>query len=83
MKKIVVAKGAGRGSGMDWEFGVNRCRLLHLEWISNEVLPHDTGNYIQYPVVNGNGKESFFKRMYIHICMSMCVCVYIYLCIYN
>ena len=24
--------GGGGGSGMDWEFGVNRCKLLHLEW---------------------------------------------------
>ena len=23
---------------MDWELGVNRCRLLTLEWISNEIL---------------------------------------------
>ena len=28
----------GRGSGMDWESGVNRCKLLPLEWISNEIL---------------------------------------------
>ena len=23
---------------MDWEFGVGRCKLLHLEWIDNKVL---------------------------------------------
>ena len=34
--RIVVAKGVGVGSGMDWEFGVGRCKLLNLEWISNE-----------------------------------------------
>ena len=28
----------GGGSGMDWEFGVGRCKLLHMEWISNEIL---------------------------------------------
>ena len=27
----------GGGSDMDWEFGVSRCKLLHLEWISDEV----------------------------------------------
>ena len=32
---------------MDWEFGVSRCKLLHLEWISNEILLYSTGNYIQ------------------------------------
>ena len=37
---LVVAKGEGGGSGMDWEFGVNRHKLLHLEWVSNEVLLH-------------------------------------------
>ena len=31
-------QGGGGGSGMDWESGVNRHRLLHLEWISNEIL---------------------------------------------
>ena len=35
---LVGAKGEGRGGGMDWEFGVSRCKLLHLEWMSNEVL---------------------------------------------
>ena len=33
--------------GMDWEFGVNRCKLLHFEWIDNEVLMYSTGNYVQ------------------------------------
>ena len=28
----------GGGSGMDWESGVSRCKLLYLEWISNEIL---------------------------------------------
>ena len=36
----------GRGSRMDWESGVNICKLLHLEWISNEILLYSTGNYI-------------------------------------
>ena len=39
--RLVVAKGEGVG-GMDWEFGVSRYRLLHLEWI-NEVLLHRQG----------------------------------------
>ena len=36
--------GGGGGSGMDWEFGVSRCKLLHLEEISNDILLHSTGN---------------------------------------
>jgi len=31
---------------MDWEFGVNRCKLLPLEWISNEILLCSPGNYV-------------------------------------
>ena len=46
--RLVVAKGEGERErvGMDWEFGVNRCKLLPLEWISNEILLYSTGNYI-------------------------------------
>ena len=44
--RLVVGQGGGGGSGMDWEFGVNRCRLLPLKWISNEILLCSTGNYI-------------------------------------
>jgi len=28
---------------MDWEFEVSRCKLLHFEWISNEVLLYSKG----------------------------------------
>ena len=48
---------------MDWEFGVGRCKLLHLECMDNQVLLYSTGNYIQHPVVNHNGKE-YKKRIY-------------------
>ena len=44
--RLVVTKVNGGGSGMDWESGVNRCKILYLEWISNEILLHSTGNYI-------------------------------------
>ena len=27
----------GGGNGIDWEFGIRRCKVLHLEWISNEI----------------------------------------------
>ena len=43
----MVAKRVGGGSGMNWEFGVGRCKLLHLEWINSEVLLYSTGNYVQ------------------------------------
>ena len=33
-------------SGMVWESEFNRCKLLPLEWISNEILLYSTRNYI-------------------------------------
>ena len=36
----------GGGSGMAWESGVKRHKLLRLEWISNKILLYSTGNYI-------------------------------------
>ena len=45
---------------MDWEFGINRCKQLYIGRIDNKVLLYSTGNYIQYPVINGNGKEYIY-----------------------
>ena len=53
----MVAKGEGGGGGKGWEFGISRFKLLYIGWINNKVLPYSTGNYIQYPVINHNGKE--------------------------
>ena len=57
--------GAGGGGGLDWEFGVSRCELSYIEWINNKVLLYSTGNYIQYPVINHNGKE--YEKEYIYV----------------
>ena len=42
---------------MDWEFGVNGCKLLYIGWINNKVLLYKIGNYNQYPEINHSGKE--------------------------
>ena len=55
--KLVVVKGEGGGGGMESEIGVSRCKLLYMEWINNKVLLYSTQNYIQYPMINLNGKE--------------------------
>ena len=49
---------------MDGEFGVSRCKLLYLEWIT-------TRSYCiaQYPLINHNEKE---YEKYIHIVASLC-----------
>ena len=49
-------QGGDGESGMDWKFGVCRCKLLHLEWISNEVLLYCTSNYVQSFVMENDGR---------------------------
>ena len=46
------------GRGTNWGFAVNRCKLLHLEWI-NKVLLYSTGNYIQSLGIDHDVKEYF------------------------
>jgi len=45
--KKITGKGERGGSGMDWQSEVSRCKLLHLEWMSNGVLLYSTGNCVQ------------------------------------
>ena len=60
--RLVAAMGVGVGGGIEWEFGISRCKLLYTEWINNKVLLYSTVNYIQYVVISHNGKEYFKKR---------------------
>ena len=55
----------GTGGGMDWEFGISTCQVLHKEWINNKVLLHSTKNSIQYSVINHNGKN-MKKNVYMY-----------------
>ena len=33
--RLVVTKGEGVGGGGEWEVGINRCKLLYIEWVNN------------------------------------------------
>ena len=48
-------QGGGGRSGIDWESGVSRRKLLHLGWISDEILLYSTGNDIQSLVMEHDG----------------------------
>ena len=54
----------GSGEGTDWEFGIKRCKLLIGDGETIGPL-YSMGNYIQYPVINCNGKEN--EKEYIHM----------------
>lgn len=43
--RLAVAR--ARWQTVDREFGVDRCKALHLEWISNSILLYSRGNYGQ------------------------------------
>ena len=53
---VVAKKEEGSRGGMNWTSRVSRCKLLHIRWISNQVLLYSTG-YTQYPVIKHKGKE--------------------------
>ena len=61
---------------MDWEFGVSRCKLFHLEWINNKVLL-STGNYIQSPGMDNDRKEYKKERISVYLHLS----IYVHVCI--
>ena len=45
------------GVGMEQEAGVSRCKLAIYRMDKQQVLLYSTENYIQYPVINHNGKS--------------------------
>ena len=59
--RLAVAKGEGVEGGLEWEVGISRWKLLYVEWINNKVLLYSTETYMQYPMINHNGKE-YLKR---------------------
>ena len=40
------------------EYGIKRGTLPNIKQINNKDLLYSTGNYIQYHIINYNGKES-------------------------
>ena len=62
----------GEWVGIDWEFGISRCKLLYIGWIKQGPTVYSTGNYIQYPMINHNGKE--YEKEYISICITKSLC---------
>ena len=71
---LVVAKGKGEGGGggKGWEFGISRCKLFYIGWINNKVPLNSTGNYIQYPLINHNGKE--YQKKNVSMCVAESLC---------
>ena len=58
-----LPRGWGWG-GMELEFGVGWCKLPYVGWTNSKVLLYSTWNYVQYSLINQNGKE-YKKEIYI------------------
>ena len=66
--RLVAAKGERGRGGKVWEFEINRGKLVYIGWIENKVPLCSTGNYIQYPLINPNGKE--YEKECVYICIT-------------
>ena len=70
--RLVIAKGKRYGRGVDWKFGISRCKLLYTGWINNKILLYSTGDYIHYSVINHNGKEYEKECVCVYVTESLC-----------
>ena len=64
-------RGGKEGSWMDWEFGVNGCKLLPLEWICNKILLYSSENCIYLLMMEHENVRKKYVCMY--VCMYVCV----------
>ena len=65
----MAANGEAVGGRMVWEVGISKCNLLillYIEWTHNKFLLYNTGNCIQYPMINHNGKEYEKECVYVY-----------------
>ena len=45
--------------------------IIYVKWLNNKVLLYSTGNYIQYPILNHNGKEYEKESIYMYKCITL------------
>jgi len=57
-------------SGRDWDRGVNRCKLLLLEWINNEILLCSW----ELCLNTYSGAQQWEKKLCIHVCVTGAPC---------
>ena len=75
--KLVVAK--GEKGGVDWEFGVGRCKLLLIEWINTKILLYSIGtisNLLGYAMMEKNIKKEciyvyYWIILYGRVCKTL------------
>ena len=63
----MIGEKGGVGGVMNWEYGINRCTLPYRKQVNSKDLLYSTGNSIQYPGINHNGKEYKKECVYIYV----------------
>ena len=63
--RLVSAWGEREGVGRDRELGVNRCKLLLLEWIYNEIPLFNTENYVLILISQHKNGRKKYVYMYV------------------
>ena len=51
---------------MELAFGISRCKLVYIGWVSKKILLYSRGNYIHYLVIN-QMEKTMTKNVYIYI----------------
>ena len=57
IETLPVTKGERVSGGMNRECGISRHKLLYTHERSNKALQDSSRNYMQYSIINQNGKE--------------------------
>ena len=73
-RRLVFARGEGGEKGMDREFRVGNCKLIHLEWMGNGALLYSKGNCVQSLGLERDRRQ-YEKKNYVCMCVCVCVCV--------
>ena len=71
--RLIFARVEWGESWMDWEFGVGRCKLLHLEWISIGVPLYGTENCVKSLGLNIM-ENSIKKKENVYLCVAGSLC---------
>ena len=50
--RLAVARGRGSVGGIHWELGISRCKLLHVECVSNNVLLYNIAQGTTFNVLS-------------------------------
>ena len=62
-RSVDAKEEGGAGRRIEWEFGISRCKLLPIEWITDMMLLESAGNHFQYAAINQCPGKRVQKRM--------------------